>query len=498
MKQSLNLKLSQHLTLTPQLKQSLKLLQLPSLDLEQEIQQTLDANPLLERIEQETTERSVVAEVAPAQDNGVPQPVAEAVDPSFELERNDTLAPEQSLAENWSTETTWQEPLRVSNISSGSEATPEFTHYVSKQETLIEHLEWQVQMTSLSVKDKLIARSILHSLDDDGYLVTSINDISDTLDPGLEVDADEISAMLSLIKTLDPIGAGARNLSERLTILLELKPNSTPYLEQAKSIVADHLDLVGTRNFAKLRKALSLNDEALSYSLNLITQLNPRIGAAFQSDNENYIVPDIMVKKQNDQWVAQLNPDNQTKLRLNKTYSDMLKGGAKVGLEKNDSDYIQRNLLDAKMFIKGLMSRYDTLLLVGEAIVERQQAFFEKGDRAMQPMILQDIAEALDMHESTISRATAGKYLLSPHGITELKYFFSSALTTIDGAGSSSTAIRSLIKQMVENEAKTKPLSDSKIAKELEQQGHIVARRTVAKYRESMHIAPSSRRKALS
>lgn len=499
MKQSLNLKLSQQLTLTPQLKQSLKLLQLPSLDLEQEIQQTLDANPLLERVENEAVDAPIVTEVAPAQDNGVPQPIAEAADPSFELERNDTLAPEQSLAENWSApDTAWQEPQRLSNTSNNGEGTTEFTHYVSKQETLFEHLDWQVQMTALSAKDKLIARSILHSLDDDGYLGASLNDIAGTFDLEVEVDEDEVAAMLSLIKTLDPIGAGARNLSERLAILLELEPQETPHLEDAKLIVAQYLDLVGTRNFTKLKKELSLNDDALGQSLSLITQLNPRIGTAFQSDNENYIVPDVIVKKVGEHWLAQLNPDNQTKLRLNKTYSDMLKVNTKLSLEKDDSDYIQQNLLDAKIFIKGLMSRYDTLLLVAEAIVERQQAFFEKGDQAMQAMILQDIAQALDMHESTISRATAGKYLLSPHGVTELKYFFSSALTTTDGAGSSSTAIRSLIKKMVENEVKTKPLSDSKIAKELEQQGHIVARRTVAKYRESMHIAPSSQRKALS
>ncbi len=498
MKQSLNLKLSQHLTLTPQLKQSLKLLQLPSLDLEQEIQQTLDANPLLERVESEQNETPIIDQVAPAHDNGVPQPVAEAADPSVELERNDSLAPEQNLAESWSEpDTAWQEPQRVSIVSGRGDGNTEFTHYVSKQETLFEHLEWQVQMTALSAKDKLIANNILHSLDDDGYLGASLSDIVNTLDPKLEVEEDEVGAILSLIKTLEPTGAGARDLSERLAILLDLKDDDTPFIDIAKNIVAEHLDLVGARNFAKLKKVLGVNDQALSQALELVTQLNPRISAAFQSDNQNYVVPDVLVKKLGARWVAQLNPDNQTKLRLNETYSNMLKAGSKLELDKEDSNYIQKNLLDAKMFIKGLMSRYDTLLLVAEAIVERQQDFFEQGDQAMRPMILHDIAQALDMHESTISRATSGKYMLSPHGVTELKYFFSSALSTTDGAASSSTAIRSLIKKMVNSEVKTKPLSDSKIAKELEQQGHIVARRTVAKYRESMHIAPSSQRKAI-
>jgi len=348
-------------------------------------------------------------------------------------------------------------------------------------------------MTALSPKDTLIARSILHSLDDEGYLNTNLSDIVEALDPALETEEDEVAAMLSLVKTLDPIGAGARNLNERLTILLDGLPKETPYLDLAKTIAATYLDLVGARNFAKLKKELNVSD----------TQLNPRISSAFKSDNENFIIPDVLVKKIGEKWVAQINPDNQTKLRLNKTYSDMLKSGSAQGsdktqrLDKNSSDYIQQNQLQAKMFIKGLMSRYDTLLLVSEAIVERQQEFFEHGDQAMQAMVLQDIAQTLEMHESTISRATSGKYLLSPHGVTELKYFFSSAISTTDGTVSSSTAIRSLIKKMVDGEQKVKPLSDSKIAKELEQQGHIVARRTVAKYRESMQIAPSSQRKIL-
>ena len=249
----------------------------------------------------------------------------------------------------------------------------------------------------------------------------------------------------------------------------------------------------------QLKKQLNISDQGLSNALSLITRLNPRVSAPFQSDAENHIIPDVVIKKINQSWVAQLNAENQTKLRVNVTYSDLLKASDKAAnpLEKKDSDYIQHNLLEAKIFIKGLMSRYDTLLLVTKKIVERQQGFFNDGEQAMQPMVLQDIAEAIEMHESTISRATSGKYLLCPRGVFELKFFFSSALSTTDGAASSSTAIRSFIKKMVEAENKVKPLSDSKIAKELEQQGHIVARRTVAKYRESMHIAPSSQRKSL-
>lgn len=493
MKQTLNLKLSQNLTLTPQLKQSLKLLQLPSLELEQEIQKMLDMNPLLERVEKEHTETADVTNLKTAQDNAAMQPASEAVDSSYELERNDNLAPEQDLSINWQEST---EPQRVTQ-SSSNVGDVEFTHFAVKQESLFEHLHWQVQMTNLSSKDKLIALGILRSLDDDGYLPLELSEVRDLLDPSLDTDVDEIAAVLSLIKTLDPIGVGARDLGERLEILLESDPKQTGAHELAIIIARQHLNLLGTRNLAALRKVLSVSEAELSETLVLITQLNPRLGNAFQSDNENHITPDVHVKKEGDRWVAKLNLENQSKLRVNKTYSDMLTNTPEQTLDHESSDFIQKNILDAKMFIKGLMSRYDTLLLVSDAIVERQQGFFESGEQAMRPMVLQDIADALEMHESTISRATAGKYLLSPRGVTELKFFFSSALSTTDGASSSSTAIRSLIKEMVNGENKAKPLSDNKIAKALETQGHIVARRTVAKYRESMHIAPSSQRKSL-
>ena len=493
MKQSLNLKLSQQLTLTPQLKQSLRLLQLPSLDLEHEIQQALDSNPLLEKVEHESSSPDEIPTLSRAQDNGIPQPISEAADPSYELERTDNLSPEQDLSANW--QEAFESKRSSSNLSVGQaqNSDTEFTQFVVRQESLFEHLSWQVQMTNLSDLDQTIANTLLRCLDHDGYLNIDVADVCAMFNPQLEIEEDEICAVLSLIKTLEPIGAGARNLEERLLLLLQQQPSSTPGRALALNIVENHLALVGAHNLAKLKKETDVSDDALRESLALITSLNPRIGSPFQSDNENYVIPDLHVQKVNDSWVAQINPDNQTRLRVNKTYSDLLK----AGLDKDGSDFIQQNLHEAKIFIKSLMSRYDTLLLVAEAIVKRQQGFFEHGEQAMQPMVLQDIAEELDMHESTISRATAGKYLLSPRGVVELKYFFSSALSSTDGTVSSSTAIRSLIKKMVAAESKAKPLSDNKIAKELEQQGHIVARRTVAKYRESMQIAPSSQRKSL-
>ena len=493
MKQALNLQLSQQLTLTPQLKQSLKLLQLSSLDLEQEIQLAIDNNPLLERVENDTPELPEVQEHSPALDNGVMQPVAESSDPNAEIERTDHLAPEQDLTANWEEAF---ESRRTSSSSSVSGGDTEFTQFVVRQDSLFEHLAWQIKMTSLSDRDQLIAEAILHCLDEEGYLKHDPTEIVEMFDPMLEIEDDEVRAVISLIKTLDPLGAGCQDLRERLLVLIRSKSEySEPQGQLAGEIIDHHLDLVGNHNLAKLKKSLSVNDEELSEALALITTLNPRIGSAFSSDNENYVTPDIIVKKTGDHWTAQLNSENQAKLRVNETYSQLLK--KTESLDKESSQFIQTHLLEAKNFIKGLMSRYDTLLLVSKAIVERQQAFFEQGETQMRPMVLQDIADALEMHESTISRATSGKYLLSPKGVYELKYFFSSAVSSTDGATSSSTAIRSLIKKLIDAESKTKPLSDSKIAKELETQGHIVARRTVAKYRESMHIAPSSQRKSL-
>ena len=489
MRQSLNLKIAQQLTLTPQLKQSLRLLQLSSLDLEHEIQQVIDSNPLLERIENEANGQSRDKNsLIEANDS---QQLDDSSDSNYDINRIEEPSPEQDLSVNW------QNPLSRSANNNNSADDTEFTQFISKEETLFEHLNWQIQMTNLSDKDKLIAQALLHSLDEDAYLNASLNEVCEMLDPALDIEIDEINAVLSLIKTLDPIGVGASDLSERLSILLDQLPSNTPGRDSAIEIVSNHLDLLGARNLPKLKKELGINDCQISESLALITQLNPRIANQFQVNNENYVIPDLIIKKQQNgdscTWVATINPDNQSKLRINETYSQLLKSN----IDKQGSDFIQHNLLEAKTFIKSLMSRYDTLLLVGQAIVERQQAFFEHGAEHMQPMILQDIANELEMHESTISRATAGKYLLSPRGVVELKYFFSSAISNTDGATSSSTAIRSLIKKMVDSESKKKPLSDSKIAKELEQQGHIVARRTVAKYRESMQIAPSSQRKSL-
>ena len=503
MKQSLNLKLSQSLTLTPQLKQSLRLLQLSSFDLEHEIQQTLESNPLLERIEPNATniEESTfsTSDANEAEFNQLEDKEFKTDAEPLDIETNSFNSADVDL--HWQDHNTGlrQNPANQSNqLDSENMA---FDQSLSADETLYEHLYWQIQMTNLSDKDKLIAKAILRSFDDDGYFNIEHEEVCLMLDSKLEIDTDEVAAVHSLIKTLDPIGVGARDLGERLSLqLANLQTSDTvdsSTLSNAQEIINNHLDLLASRNTSKLKKLLSINDQELSESLALIKTLNPRVTNNFTSDRQDHIIPDLVVVKPGDnkdsQWTVNLNSNNQTKLRVNETYSSLLKSE----IDQQGSDFIQKNLIEAKAFIKNIMSRYDTLLLVGQAIVKRQQAFFEHGDQHMQPMVLLDIANELEMHESTISRATAGKYLLSPRGVVELKYFFSSAINTTDGTTSSSTAIRSLIKKMVASESKLKPLSDNKIAQELEQQGHIVARRTVAKYRESMHIAPSSQRKSL-
>ncbi|MFT5611275.1 MAG: RNA polymerase sigma-54 factor, partial [Polaribacter sp.] len=321
-----------------------------------------------------------------------------------------------------------------------------------------------------------------------------LSEIADLLPLELGIDLDEIHVVLSLIKTLDPIGVGAKNLQDRLSLLLEQIDPATRGLELAKRIVNEHLTLLANRDLARLKQTLSVKQEELAIGLRLITQLNPHIISRFTSDARNYVTPDIIISRRQDIWVAALNSDNQFKLRVNEEYANLLK----TKIDQRSSDYIKVNLTQAKIYIKSLLSRYDTLLLVAQAIVEHQSAFFEHGELGMKPMVLYDIAQQLEMHESTISRAISGKYLLAGGRVYLLKYFFSSALASTDGNSSSSTAIRSLIKRMVDKESKSKPLSDSKIVKKLEEKGLIVARRTIAKYRKSMLIAPSSQRRKLS
>ena len=502
MKQTLSLKTSQQLALTPQLKQSLRLLHLSSLDLEREIQQTLDSNPLLERDE----ELSAPGEINSPRDtsqsnaanNDTKSNLNEFANSPFESEpfklsskkgdREDDQQETASLRINSSN-------LNTHNGSGNSSDNTEYSQLASDAASLHDHLSWQIQMTALSDRDKLIGDAILYCLDDDGYLCLDLQAICGLVrlpQHSEPISEDEVHAVLSLIKTLDPVGVGATNLSERLTILLAQLPAATAGRDLALKIVANYIPLLAARNYKKLRKQLAVSEAQLLVSTNLITHLQPRITNAYQSVQQNYISPDLLVNKTSSGWRAQLNSENQAKISTNETYTKLLKSGT----NKSADEYIQQNLQQAEQFIKGLMNRYDTLLLVGQAIVDRQQGFFNEGEGAMRPMILHDIALALGLNESTISRAVAGKYLLCPRGVFELKFFFCSALSNQHGIDSSSTAIRSAIRKLINTEIKSQPLSDSKIALQLANQGYRVARRTVAKYRESLNIAPSGQRKS--
>ncbi|MEO0368654.1 MAG: RNA polymerase factor sigma-54 [Pseudomonadota bacterium] len=488
MKQSLQLKVSQQLTLTPQLQQSLKMLQLSSLDLEQEVQQALEDNPLLEDASQDEDGESGTAEM-------------NNVDGELEVsdDGGDTLnfTSDQFALEGGQAESQWDEQFEdrraPTTIGNPDQSEVDSTANATIQESLFSHLYWQVRMTHLGERDLLIARAILRNLDEEGYLQITPEQLQPNFDPQLDVECDEIEAILNLVKTLEPIGVGAQDLQERLIIQLNHSHRDADGFADADRLLRECFTLLGKRNHNEIRRLLGITENRLSTAIQLITQLTPRIAAQFSQVTSNQILPDVIVKNTSAGWRASINPNNQHKLRVNQEYQALLS----AELDKQSSEYIKQKTVDAKQFIKSLMSRYDTLLLVAQHIVDRQVDFFNSGDTAMTVLTLGDIATELDMHESTISRATAGKYLLSPRGVFELKYFFSSGVTASDGSTTSSVVIRSLIKAMIGKEEKRKPLSDNKIADELAQQGHKVARRTVAKYRESLNIAPSSQRKQI-
>jgi RNA polymerase sigma-54 factor len=503
MKQSLDLRLGQHLTITPQLQQAIRLLQLSSLELQQEIQEALENNPLLEEMEdeagaQKTDNEEREHEVA-AGEAGDSASGEDTFDSSTPAESGlDTTAEVEDGIEEYASEPDWDDNFTTAgNTAERNEqgdGLPDIDARNSAPLSLREHLLWQMQMSIFSENDTPIALALIDAINDDGYLSTSLEDIRQSLSAELETDVAEIEAVLHQIQNFDPIGVGARNLSECLLLQLRQMPPDTPHLEAARQLAkAENLDLLAARDFKALRRAMKLPAEELQEVISIIQSLNPRPGGTIQSSAAAYIVPDILVKKVRGVWRADLTSNSAPRLRVNNHYEKMISRGN----DSADNKYLQDRLQEARWFIKSLASRNDTLLKVARAIVDRQRAFFEHGPEAMKPLVLHDIAEIVEMHESTISRVTTHKYMLTPGGIFELKYFFSSHVNTADGGTCSATAIRSLIKKLVEAEKATKPISDSKIAEILEEQGIHVARRTVAKYREALNIPPSSLRKSL-
>jgi len=469
MRQSLELKLGQRLALTPQLQQAIKLLQLSSTDLRQEMQEALEQNPLLEEAEDYGEERE------------------EADDPRGEENADDSEEYTEVLADD----VEGAEPMYThSQPRSLDSAAFDIDQRNSAPPSLKDHLREQMGLTPFSPTDQEIAVAIIDAISDDGYLGCDLGEIRQSID--VDAGLDEIEAVLHQIQNYDPVGVGARTLQESLRMQLQQLHPDTRGLDLAVRIVDEFLEYLGSRDLARIRRSTDSTDEQVRMAVDLIQSLNPRPGSAISSSAPEYVVPDILVSQDHNGWRVGLNPDALPRIRVNELYSD-------IARDKHASDhqYIQDQLQEARWLVKSLENRNETLLRVAREVVKRQQAFLEHGETAMKPMVLHDISEALDLHESTISRATTNKYMLTPRGVFELKYFFSTGLTTSSGDMTSSTAIQWRIRKLVNEEPVNKPYSDSKLTQLLNQEGINVARRTVAKYREALHIPPSSQRKTL-
>ncbi|WP_090940655.1 RNA polymerase factor sigma-54 [Azotobacter beijerinckii] len=501
MKPSLVLKMGQQLTMTPQLQQAIRLLQLSTLDLQQEIQEALDSNPMLER--QEDAEDYDSPDTLAEHGN---QSTIDAAQGSYQESYENASGNEdrggleegdwhERIPSELPVDTAWEDIYQTSasSLPSNDDDEWDFTTRTSTGESLQSHLLWQLNLAPMSDTDRLIAVTLIDSISSDGYLEASLEEILTSLDPELDIELDEVEMVLRRIQQFEPAGVAARDLSESLLLQLRQLPIDTPWLEEAKRLARDYLDLLGNRDFAQLMRRMKLKEEELRPVIELIQSLNPRPGAQIEASEPEYVVPDVIVRKHNERWLVELNQEAMPRLRINPHYAGFIRRADASA----DNTFMRNQLQEARWFIKSLQSRNETLMKVATQIVEHQRGFLDYGEEAMKPLVLHDIAEAVGMHESTISRVTTQKYMHTPRGIYELKYFFSSHVSTAEGGECSSTAIRAIIKKLVAAENPKKPLSDSKIAGLLEEQGIQVARRTVAKYRESLSIAPSSERKRL-
>ncbi len=516
MKTSLQLKMGQQLTMTPQLQQAIRLLQLSTLDLQQEIQQALENNPMLEATDDDSEpdyalnhDYSLDNDYDPTSaPNGELKPEREhrlesENDRSLDSYANDSG--DSTAEDNWSesipndlpVDTAWDDIYQGSS-SSGS-ASPDddydFESRNSAGESLQDHLHWQLNLTPMTDTDRIIAMALIDSVNPDGYLSTPLEEIHSGLveNHSDEIEMDEVVAVLKRIQQFDPPGVAARDLQECLLLQLNQLTPDTPWLPQAKLLVSHYLNLLGNRDYPQLMRRSRLREDELRQVIKLIQNLNPKPGSSVADSKPEYVVPDVIVKKESGRWKVELNPEVAPRLRVNPSYASLVRRADNSA----DNTYLRDHLQEARWFIKSLQSRNETLLKVATKIVEHQQGFLEIGEEAMKPLVLHDIAEAVEMHESTISRVTTQKYMHTPRGIFELKYFFSSHVSTDAGGECSSTAIRAIIKKLVAAESPKKPLSDSKIASVLADQGIQVARRTIAKYREAMAIPPSNERKRL-
>ena len=489
--------------MTPQLQQAIRLLQLSALDLQQEIQSTLEENPMLELSEDggddATAENEAADESSLELEASSLELDANSDSVGAEVEVRDVNAElEQPMGEDMPVDSSWEDVYPNSSSLPAPDSDYDPLANKSADQTLTDHLIWQLNLTPMAASDRLIAMSLIDAIDANGMLTATTEDIYESL-YNEQVPEDErishtdVCAVLARIQAFDPIGVGARDLKECLLLQLAQLDPDTPWLDEAQSLIGTHMELLGSKDFTTLKRKTKLSEEDLAAVLSLVRTLNPRPGSAIAEEAADYIVPDVIVRKFEGRWLVELNGDATPQIRINPFYE----GLAKKAANSNDKAYIRDNLQEARWFLKSLQTRHDTLLRVASKIVEVQRGFLEYGPEAMKPLILADIAEAVDLHESTISRVTSRKYMSTPRGVYELKYFFSSHVGTSNGGEVSSTAIRALIQKLTAEEDPRKPLSDSKIAAILKDQNINVARRTVAKYRESLSIPPSNERKQL-
>lgn len=472
--------------MTPQLQQAIRLLQLSSIELQAEVRDALESNMMLELDEHDTDQTDTDNE---AKNDSAPD---ESAAKTLTDISQDQIPEELPVDSGW--EDVFDSGIHYSRNAVDTNSYDGFENLDRGEKTLRDHLEWQLNLMPVSDTDQVIAMTIIDAIDSDGYLGNNLDEILAAVDDELEeTGIAEVEAVLHMIQAMDPAGVGARDIKECLSLQLKHCDANTAYIAEANTLVNQHLDLLATHDYNRLMRKMKLGRDELTEVINLIQSMDPRPGNQINKTHTEYITPDVYVKKEKGVWKVELNSDSMPNLRINSTYANMIRRADNSA----DNNSLKTHLQEARWFIKSLRSRSETLLRVATCIVERQRAFLEYGEEAMKPLVLHDIAEALGMHESTISRVTTRKYMHTPRGLFELKYFFSSHVSTHHGGVCSSTAIRALIKKLIAAETPGKPLSDNKIAAILQQQGINVARRTVAKYREVMAIPPSNERKRL-
>lgn len=487
MKPTLQLKLNTGLTLTPQLQQSIRLLQLSTLELNQEITRLVQENPLLEL------------------DEGIDQDGFETGGPDISLSPSDSSAAAESdgiseIGKNTDIQSDWpDDPLYAdqefffdTRRRSDEDHDQDFSRLISKPVSLREHLLSQISLGQYCERSKKIAELLVDSLNDDGYLSQDLDELAGLLPPELEISTADLESALDYIQQLDPPGVGARNLQECLSLQLKALPDNTPLRDEALKLVNGHLESFAAKNFQLLKKVLDCNETCLQSIYQLITQLNPKPGDVFNTTTARHVISDVIVTRSDSGWGVRLNSDSIPRVRINNLYAGILKHH-----RTEATQMLMGQLKEARWLVRNLDQRMDTILRVSQAIVDCQQAFLEQGETAIRPLVMREIAVTLGLHESTISRVTTQKYMWTPHGIFELKYFFGSHIPAERGEAHSAIAIRGLIKRLIQDEDRRKPLNDSQISQMLAQQGIVIARRTVAKYREFMHIPPTNLRKTL-